>query len=151
MKEFLVLYEEPRLVVTHDRSSYEPEGHALVVQAENETQAFIVAYDHLTRRGHMVRTMKAGESLENLQRFAQQRRAYSGTLQIVVVAGLDIEHMEEVYQAGVPIVGGKNDDCVMTSILRIEPYQVRRVGSVGSVVSEASEVSVSEASEVSED
>ncbi|NJN68482.1 MAG: hypothetical protein HC884_18105 [Chloroflexaceae bacterium] len=130
MAEFLVLYEEPRLVVMHDRSFYEPQGHALVVQASNETQAFIAAYDHLTRRGHMVRTMKAGESLENLQRFAQQRRAYSGTLQIVVVAGLDIEHMEEVYQAGVPIVGGKNDDCMMTDIISIQPYQVRRTGAV---------------------
>lgn len=125
MPEFLVIYEEPRLIVTVDRLSfYEQEGHTLVIQAENEVKTFIAAYDYLTRRGHLVRTMKPCEGVEDLRRYAEQRWLYGGDNEIVVVAGLSLEQMEEVYEAGVPVIGGSNDTRRMTVITTIEPYQV---------------------------
>jgi hypothetical protein len=128
MGEFLVLYDEPRLLVTTEKLSFfEREGHALVVEAADEVQAFIAAYDHLTRRGHMVRTIKAGENLENLRRFQEQRRIYQGEggeKAVAVVAGLTLDQMQRVYDAGVPVVGGTGENRQMTNILNIQPYQV---------------------------
>lgn len=131
MTEFLVFYEEPRFVTTAERLSfYEQEGHALVVQADNAVQAFVAAFDCLTRRGHMVRTIKAGESLESLQRVQSERRAYDDGVHVAVIAGLNLDQMLEVYEAGVPVVGGRNDNRVMTSILRIQPYTVNQQANI---------------------
>lgn len=124
MSDFLVLYEEPRLLHTDQQTQYEKEGHALVVQAEDEVQAFVAAFDHLTRRGHMVRTMKAGEDLADLVRVEQERQQYEGDFRVLVVADLNLEQMQQVYQSGVPIIGGRGDTQVMTSIIRIQPYAI---------------------------
>ncbi len=123
--EFLVFYEVPRLVAGEQDATFEQEGHALVVCAESAVDAFIGAFDWLTRRGHMVRTIKAGERLESLQRIEQERQQYEGGFKLSVVAGLMMDEMQQVYDAGVPIVGGKGDNRTMTTIISIQPYRVQ--------------------------
>jgi hypothetical protein len=123
--EYLVLYEEPRIVMTADyQSHYEQEGHALVVQATDEAQAFIAAFDLLTRRGHMVRTIKAGETRETLLRSQEEQRTYNPEVHIAVTAGLTLEQMEQVWDAGVPVIGGRGDTRKMTTIIKISHYSV---------------------------
>ncbi len=125
MPEFLVLYEVPRLIISHESGSfYDNEGHALVVQANDVVQAFIIAFDHLTRHGHMVRTIKPGEIREDLLVSQEQQRAYNPDVQVIVISGLSLDQMEQVWQAGVPIIGGRGDNRKMTRIIKIEPYQL---------------------------
>lgn len=134
MTEFLVLYEEPHMVKTTERETmWEHKGHTLVVQAPDPVQAFVAAFDYLTRRGHMVRTMKAGEVLEELLRVEAERRRYDGGFHVCVVAGLNLDQMQQAYQAGVPVIGGKGDKRTMTSIISIQPYAVAREGTVVTV------------------
>jgi hypothetical protein len=124
--EYLVLYEEPRFVMALDQQThYDNEGHALVVPAETEAQAFVVAFDMLTRRGHMVRTIKAGETRDTLQRSQQEQRTYDPHVHIIVIAGLTLEQMEHVWNAGVPLIGGRGDTRKMTNIINIQPYNIR--------------------------
>lgn len=130
MAEFLVLYEEPKLLVDRDRSWYEFEGHSLVVDAEDEAWAFVAAYDYLTRRGHMVRTMKAGTTLDDIMRLQEERRRYDPSVQIAVVAGLSLEQMQVGYDAGIPVIGGRLDNQRMTNIIRIQPYAIQHTPAV---------------------
>lgn len=125
MQEYLVLYEEPCLIKTLDKGSYyDYEGHALVVEAENEVQAFIVAFDILTRRGHMVRTIKPGETPDELVQSQQQQRTYTPDVYVTVIAGLTLDQMQQIWSAGIPVIGGRGDTRKMTNIISIHSYSL---------------------------
>lgn len=131
MPKFLILYEEPRLVITPDRGSYyEQEGHALVVEAAHESDAFVMAFDYLSRRGHMVRTIKPGENVEDLQRSQEEQRSYNPDVHIQVIAGMSLDQMLQVWNAGVPVIGGRGDHRKMTTLLKIAPYTLECTGKV---------------------
>jgi hypothetical protein len=131
VKEFLVLYDEPRLIHTYDKGAfYEQEGHSLVVQANDEEYAFIAAFDCLTRRGHMVRTMKPGETVDDLFRSQEQQRAYNPEINVAVISGLTLDQMQRVWAAGVPIIGGRGDTRKMTHIVSLQAYDLDQSGFV---------------------
>ena len=55
--KYLISYTTDRYFDDEEGVLYRPEGHTLIVNAENKVKAFILAYQELTSKGCMVRTV----------------------------------------------------------------------------------------------
>lgn len=113
MPEFLVTYEQERYFPGEKETIQKRAVQVLVIEAGDRVQAFVTAFDYLTRRGYLIPTVNR----DMYKRLDQP------------VAGLTEEEMQAVYEAGVP-KNYKGLSELLTLITDVQPYEVNVTGKV---------------------
>jgi hypothetical protein len=114
--KYLISYTTDRYFDGEDGVLYRPEGRTMIVEAESKIKAFVLAYQELTDKGYMVRTL--GD-------FATWKTVSSDGSEYTDLhyAGLSSDEMNEVYKLGVPQVShGGETYIAMTHIKNIQPH-----------------------------